>query len=57
MKRLQVLLNNKWEYVFCRNVLYYDPIITRNRAKALSASALPYFQARYASHSFRATLR
>jgi len=35
MKRLQVLLNGQWEYVFCRNDLELLPVTTKDRKKAV----------------------
>ena len=55
MKRLQVFLNDKWEYVFCRNELKRDPIITNDKLKAIKGdnNSLNYFQQNYGSLQFR----
>ena len=37
MKKLQVLIDNKWEYVFCRNVRIATPITTENKSEAINA--------------------
>jgi len=52
-KKLQVLINNEWKWVFCRNELKKDPITTENRLKALPGRAILYFQEKFANHQFR----
>jgi hypothetical protein len=55
MKRLQVFINSKWEYVFCRNELKRDPIITKDKIKGIKGdnSSLEYFQRYFAGYDFR----
>lgn len=55
MKRLQVLMNGEWEYVFCRNEKKANPITTKDNTKAIKGDehSLNYFQTQYASHIFR----
>ena len=55
MKRLQVFINNKWEFVFCRNPLKAIPITTDNRSKAIRGDqySLEYFSNSYASLEFK----
>ena len=52
-KRLQVLLNDEWQYVFCRNELFQDPITTKNKSKAVDRHGLNYFISKYANHNFQ----
>ena len=35
MKRLQVLINGEWQYVFCKNELRNTPITTKDKSKAI----------------------
>lgn len=49
--KLQVFLNNKWEWVFCRNDRQIIP--TKEKSKSLPSSALPYFQRHFAEHKFK----
>jgi hypothetical protein len=60
MKKLQVLINDNWEYVFCKNereVLF--PVITKNPKKAITERAgdcqriLEYFSRYFTSLEFR----
>lgn len=55
MKRLQVLINNRWEYVFCRNERKDIPIITKNRLKAIKGDkhSKEYFENKFGSLKFR----
>ena len=55
MKRLQVFLNDQWEYVFCRNELKRNPIITSDKQKAIRGDkhSLEYFQSKYGFLEFR----
>ena len=55
MKRLQVKIDNKWEYVFCRNARFVLPIVTKNKMKAIKgdSSSLDYFQNYFASQEFK----
>jgi hypothetical protein len=53
IKRLQVKIGDSWEYVFCRNELKKDPIITKNPKIALRAFDLDYFKNKFANHEFR----
>ena len=53
MKRLQVKIDGKWEYVFCYDQ-WKQIVTTKNRLKALGAKRdLEYFQAHYMSKEFR----
>ena len=52
MKKLQVLKDNKWQYVFCYNELR-GIITTENYKKALGARDLGHFQNRFANDQFR----
>jgi len=52
---LQVKLDGQWEYVFCYLVNKADPVITKDRRKALSAKRdLEYFKGKFGNHEFRA---
>lgn len=55
MKRLQVLLNNEWQYVFCRHETTRDPITTLDKMKAIRGDnhSLNYFQNFYGNYTFR----
>ena len=53
IKRLQVKINNNWEYVFCRNETKRDPIITKNPKLALRSRDLEYFKSKFGNHEFR----
>ena len=55
MKRLQVFLDNNWQYVFCRNELYNHPVITQNKNKAIKGNnhSLDYFSTKFANLEFR----
>ena len=53
MKKLQVQINSVWYWVFCRNELKQDPIITLYKSKALPSDALDYFQRHFGNHKFR----
>lgn len=55
MKRLQVLINKKWEYVFCRNERKDLPIITNDKSKAIKGNndSLEYFKNYFGSLEFR----
>jgi hypothetical protein len=55
MKRLQVLINGQWEYVFCRNELKRLPITTKDKLKAIRGNedSLKYFKNHFGSLEFR----
>lgn len=55
MKRLQVLIGGKWEYVFCRNERNDIPIITKDKLKAIKGDkqSKEYFQNHFGSLQFR----
>ena len=55
MKKLQVLIDSKWKYVFCRNELKALPITTENKSKAIRGNdnSLNYFSSKYASLDFK----
>ena len=53
LNRLQVKTGTNWEYVFCRNPLQSDPVITADYKKAIKGHALDYFQQQFADHVFR----
>ena len=59
MKKLQVLLNNEWQYVFCRNELKKLPVTTKEKKKAITErfgdgqKILDYFSKCYGSLEFR----
>lgn len=55
MKRLQVLVEDEWKYVFCRNELKRNPITTEDETKAIKGDeqSLDYFKTKFASHEFR----
>lgn len=57
MKRLQVLMDNDWQFVFCRNELKRDPIVTADKTKAIRGDehSLAYFQNHFGNHQFRIT--
>jgi len=50
--KLQVFKDNKWHYVFCRNVTQ-GIITTKVRKKALPGHALDYFRSKFANDIFR----
>ena len=52
MKRLQVLINDNWEYVFCRNERDNKPITTKDRLKAQKGNndSLKYFSDKMSSY-------
>ena len=54
MKRLQVLINGNWEFVFCRNS-QQAKVITCNKEKAIhgDADSLAYFQRWFVNMEFR----
>ena len=53
--KLQVNIDNIWHYVFCRNDQKKDPIICKDKAKAIKGTshALQYFQRHYGNLEFR----
>jgi hypothetical protein len=55
MLRIQVFINNQWEYLFCRDERDNKPIITKDRLKAQKGTndALQYFSNKMASFNFR----
>lgn len=60
MKRLQVFINNNWEYVFCRNEKEIScPVIIKDKKKAITERygdgqrILDYFNRFYSSLEFR----
>ena len=59
MKRLQVLINNEWDYVFCTKEGVLLPIITKSKNKSIADRfgngkyMLKYFENKYASLEFR----
>ena len=57
MYKLQVLINDQWEYVFCRNQRVTDPITTKDKQKALRANdhSFHYFNMHYGNHKFRSS--
>jgi len=52
MKKLQVLLNGNWEYVFCHNPVE-GIITTKKKHLALKERDLTYFENRFGNNSFR----
>lgn len=55
MNRLQVFINNKWEYVFCRNELKSFPVITDDKLKAVRGDeySLQYFESNFGNLKFK----
>jgi len=55
LKKLQVLLNGKWQYVFCRNPQKREPIVTQNKNNAITGDihSLTYFQDCFSELQFR----
>lgn len=59
MKKLQVELNDSWEYVFCRKEGKRLPTITKDKNKAITERfgdgerILNYFRMNYGSLEFR----
>lgn len=49
--KLQVLIGDKWCFVFCRNGA--EIVVTKDSRKALGRDALLYFQENFANHVFR----
>ena len=55
MKKLQALIDGKWQYVFCRNPQKREPITTPNRRNAITGDihSLSYFQDCFSELKFR----
>lgn len=55
MYKLQVKIDDVWEYVFCRNELKSVPIITKDKSNAIkgNSDSLNYFQNIFGTHEFR----
>ena len=55
MKRLQVKIDNNWNYVFCRNELKRLPIVTDSKAKAIRGDqkSIKYFSRYFSNLEFR----
>ncbi len=55
MKRLQVLVGDNWEYVFCRNPRLSDPVTTKDPEKAIPAHqhSLQYMKHYFGNHHFQ----
>ena len=49
--KLQVLVNNEWKWVFCKNDR--SVITTETKSKALNRDALDYFKKHFANLEFR----
>jgi hypothetical protein len=56
-RKLQVLINNQWEYVFCHNGLQSNPITTKDRLKAVpfNSLSLAYFEMKHSEHEFKSS--
>ncbi len=52
-KRLQILKNGKWEYVFCRLMPNHTVISGCEKKKALKPRDLKFFQDHFANDVFR----
>jgi len=54
-KRLQVLIDNNWEYVFCRNELKRNPITTKEKNNAIRGddNSKAYFERYFSELTFR----
>jgi len=52
---LQILIDGKWEYVFCRSG--GKVVTTKDRRKALPALDLEWFQNRFGNDTFRKEVR
>jgi hypothetical protein len=55
MKRLEVLTDTGWKFVFCHNTGLADPITTPTKAKAIPAHkhSMGYFTNHYPEHKFK----
>ena len=55
MKKLMVLIDDKWEFVFCRNSRILEPITTKDKTKAIKASchSMQYFRMNFGNHHFK----
>ena len=55
--KLQVLINDNWEYVFCHNSLKFEPITTGDRLKAVpfNSLSLAYFEMKHSSYQFKSS--
>jgi len=56
MKRLQVKINNIWEYVFCRNEKFpAQPITCKDKQKAVRGDnhSMQYFTNKFMNCEFR----
>lgn len=51
-RRLQVLIENAWKYVFCHNQ-QTGLVTTNKRHKAVKGHGMQYFQMKYANRMFR----
>lgn len=54
--KLQVKINGRWKYVFCRNTTMNDPVTTHDAQKAITGDALNCFQTNFANHEFRVVM-
>ena len=52
-KRLQVLQNGKWEYVFCYSGDYGNIVITKDKQKALPGIDIDFFSNKFGNDTFR----
>lgn len=55
MPTLQVFINNKWEYVFCRNSKFEFPIVTDSQSMAIegNVNSLNDFKKTFNGFNFR----
>lgn len=53
--KMQVKINNIWQFVFCHNSLCSEPITTDNKDKAIAwhSNSIGYFTRKYANLEFR----
>jgi len=53
--KMQVFINNSWDYVFCLNASLKNPVITKDRKKAISwhSHSIAYFTNKFANLKFR----
>jgi hypothetical protein len=52
---MQVFLNNKWQYVFCANPRFDEPITTDKKEKAIKwhSHSIGYFTRKFGNLQFR----
>ena len=52
-KKLEVMIDGEWHFVFCRNPLKALPVTTKDYRKALPDSAKDYFEKHFSELHFK----